>query len=74
MAKVPVTAKCSSRLTVMEAFQRRHKERLALRERELLLKEKELELQKQNVEFEKEATRKNGKWKKLRENRGWKLN
>ena len=55
--QTPVTLR-SSRLTAMEAFERRHKEKSALRERELLLKEKELEFQKQKLELEEEARRK----------------
>ena len=49
------TAKCSSRLTAMELFERRHQERSTLRERKLQLREKELELQRQKLNLEEEA-------------------
>lgn len=58
VAQTPVITKRSSCLTAMEAFERCHKEKLALQERELLLKEKELEFQKQKMEFEEEDSRK----------------
>ena len=51
----------SNRLSAMDAFERRHKEKSALREKELLLKEKELELQKQKMEIEEKARNKDGK-------------
>ena len=51
--------KRSSRLSAVQAFETRHKEKMALWERELAIKEKELEIQKQKLEFEEEA-----RWKR----------
>lgn len=53
--------KRSNRLSAIEAFETRHREKMALRERELAVKEKELEIQKQKLEFEEEARLK--RWK-----------
>ena len=39
-------------MNAMEAFEKRHQEKLAFRERELALKEKELDFQKQKLQLE----------------------
>lgn len=57
----------------IEAFETHHREKMALREKELVVKEKELKIQKQKLHFEEEARGKSGKWKKQSENSGWKL-
>lgn len=56
--------KRSSRLSAIEAFETRHREKMALRERELAVKEKELEIQKRKLDFEEEARR---KWREVEE-------
>lgn len=43
---IPVTIR-SSRRTAIDTFETYHKEKMALREKELYLKEKELELQRE---------------------------
>ena len=58
IAKVDEITKRSSCRTAIDAFEARHKDRMALREKELLLKEKELEIQRQKLEFEEEARKK----------------
>lgn len=52
-----VLVKRSSRLSAIDAFQQRHKEKAELREKELLLRE-ELELQKEKLQLEEEARQK----------------
>ena len=56
---IPVKIR-SSRPTAIDTFETCHKEKMALREKELYLKEKELELQREKMEYEEEAKESGG--------------
>lgn len=51
-------AKRTSRRSALEMFERRHKEKMHLREKELLIKEKEIDLQQRKLDIEEEASKK----------------
>ena len=73
MEKSVAKSKHSSRLSAIEAFETRHKEKMALQERELEIKENNWRFRSRNLSLGRKSDRKGGKWKKQNENSGWKL-